>query len=156
VSLEHSYSIYIKASPEQVWEALTTPSFTTRYFPGGAVKSDWQEGSDYTMNSADGAKVLYDGRVVVSHRLRRLVQTVNIKFDPSVIGHEEMTIEWDIERFGETCLLTMIHRGGGLRGEPVRDAHQPLPGPDVRHQDPTGDWAAAPDRRACGGRRLRH
>jgi uncharacterized protein YndB with AHSA1/START domain len=111
VSLEHSYSIYIKASPEQVWEALTTPSFTTRYFPGGAVKSDWQEGSDYTMNSADGAKVLYDGRVVVSHRLRRLVQTVNIKFDPSVIGHEEMTIEWDIERFGETCLLTMIHRG---------------------------------------------
>jgi uncharacterized protein YndB with AHSA1/START domain len=111
VSLEHSYSIYIKASPEQVWEALTTPSFTTRYFPGGAVKSDWQEGSDYTMNSADGAKVLYDGRVVVSHRLRRLVQTVNIKFDPSVIGHEEMTIEWDIERFGETCLLTIIHRG---------------------------------------------
>ena len=111
--LEHSYSIYVKASPEQVWEGLTESTFTTRYFPYAATQSDWRVGSEYVMTRAGGASVVYDGKVLVSDRPRQLVQTVNIKFDPSLVGHKEMTISWDIEQFGEACRVTITHRGAG-------------------------------------------
>ncbi len=42
--LEHSYGLFIQASPEQVWEALTESRFTTRYFFDSAVQSDWRVG----------------------------------------------------------------------------------------------------------------
>lgn len=101
--------IFIKATPEQVWVALTAPEFTTRYFPGGSLTSDWQPGSDYARTSPDGA-VLYEGKVLESNRPRRLVQTVNFR-EPRFAGHQEMTIEWDIEQFGEACKVKISHRG---------------------------------------------
>jgi uncharacterized protein YndB with AHSA1/START domain len=109
--LVHSYSVFIQATPEQVWEALTTSRFTTQYNFGSAVTSDWRAGSDYAMTTADGASVMYDGKVVVADPPRHLVQTVNIKFDPALAGHKEMTIGWDIEQFGEACQATITHRG---------------------------------------------
>jgi uncharacterized protein YndB with AHSA1/START domain len=109
--LTHSYSVFIKATPQQVWEALTTSRFTTQYNFGSAVTSDWRPGSDYAMTSPDGASVMYDGKVLVADPPRRLVQTVNVKFDPALAGHKEMTISWDVEQFGETCQVTIGHRG---------------------------------------------
>jgi uncharacterized protein YndB with AHSA1/START domain len=108
--LIHRYSIFIKATPQQVWEALTDPRFTTQYNFGSAAKSDWRTGSGYVMTSADGASVMYDGTVLVSDPPRQLVQSVNIKFDPAHVGHREMVISWDVEQFGETCQVTISHR----------------------------------------------
>jgi uncharacterized protein YndB with AHSA1/START domain len=107
--LEHSYQIIIQATPEQVWQALTDARFTTQYFPNTAVESDWQAGSDYSHKRGDA--VAFDGKVVVSDRPRRLVQTVHMKFDPAVIGHKEITLSWDIEQMGESCMLTIGHEG---------------------------------------------
>ena len=107
--LEHSYQIIIQATPEQVWQALTDTRFTTQYFPGTAVESDWQPGSDYVQKRGDA--VAFDGKVVVSDRPRRLVQTVHVKFDPAVMGHKEITLSWDIEQMGESCMLTIGHEG---------------------------------------------
>ena len=106
--LEHSYQIIIQATPEQVWQALTDSRYTTQYFPGTAVESDWQPGSDYVQKRGDA--VSFDGKVLVSDRPRRLVQTVHIKFDPAVIG-QEITLSWDIEQMGESCMLTVGHEG---------------------------------------------
>ena len=108
--LSHNYSVFIKATPQQVWEALTDPRFTTQYNFGNAAKGDWRTGSHYAMTSADGATVKYDGTVLLSDPPRQLVQTVNIKFDPAHVGHREMEISWDVEQFGETCQVTITHR----------------------------------------------
>jgi uncharacterized protein YndB with AHSA1/START domain len=109
--LKHSYSIFIQATPQQVWEALTISRFTTQYFFNSAVESDWKKGSDYAMTSPDGAIVKFEGRILASDPPRRLFQTVNVKWDPALVGHQEMTIDWDIEQFGETCRVTISHRG---------------------------------------------
>jgi len=109
--LEHSHSIYIRATPEQVWQALTDPALTTQYFFGGAMQSDWRVGSEYRLTSPDGANVQFDGAVLESEPGRRLVQSVRIKFNPAFVGHDEMSIAWDIEPFGEACRVTISHRG---------------------------------------------
>jgi uncharacterized protein YndB with AHSA1/START domain len=109
--LKHSYSIFIQATPQQVWEALTTSRFTTQYYFNSAVESDWRVGSDYVMTSPDRATVKFEGKVLQSDPPRHLVQTVNVKWDPALVGHKEMTIGWDIEQFGETCRVTISHRG---------------------------------------------
>lgn len=108
--LSHSYSLFIKATPQQVWEALTDPRFTTQYNFGSAAKGDWRTGSLYAMTSADGATVKYDGTVLLSDPPRQLVMTVNIKFDPAHVGNGEVVISWDVEQFGETCQVTISHR----------------------------------------------
>jgi hypothetical protein len=55
---------------------------------------------------------MYEGKVLESDRPRRLVQTVNFR-DPRFAGHQEMTIEWDIEQMGEACKVKISHRGSG-------------------------------------------
>jgi uncharacterized protein YndB with AHSA1/START domain len=109
--LEHSYSIFIRATPEQVWQALTDPALTTRYYFGGAMQSDWRAGSEYRLTSPDGAGVQFEGTVLEAEPGRHLVQSVHIKFDPAFIGHDDMSIAWDIEPFGEACRVTIWHRG---------------------------------------------
>ena len=42
---KHVCAVYIKAEPEVIWEALTTPEFTRRYFHATEIKSDWKQGS---------------------------------------------------------------------------------------------------------------
>src|SRR5262249_42054425 len=34
------YQVFIKASPEQIWEAITTPEFTERYFYGARIETN--------------------------------------------------------------------------------------------------------------------
>jgi uncharacterized protein YndB with AHSA1/START domain len=48
------YVIYIAATPEQVWRALTEPQFTRQYFRGRGFDTDWQAGSGWKLVKADG------------------------------------------------------------------------------------------------------
>ena len=109
--LEHSYSIFVRATPDQVWQALTDPALTTQYYFGGAMQSDWRVGSEYRLATPDGTNVQFEGAVLEAEPGRRLAQSVHIKFDPEFIGHDEMSIAWDIEPFGEACRVTIWHRG---------------------------------------------
>src|SRR5438477_174273 len=43
------YVTYIGAPIEKVWEAITTSAFTTRYFFGRSVESDWKAGSEWIL-----------------------------------------------------------------------------------------------------------
>jgi len=89
VELEHSYSILIRATPAQVWQALTDSSLTTQYYFDSAVESDWRVGSDYRMTSPDGTRVSFEGTILALEPERRLVQSVHIKFHPAFLAHEE-------------------------------------------------------------------
>ena len=42
------FEIYIKTTPERLWEAITDPDLRARYTFGVRVESDWTEGSTYT------------------------------------------------------------------------------------------------------------
>src|SRR3954462_5820856 len=69
------YTTYIKTTPEQLWQALTEPAFTDRYW-GMAFHTDWKSGSRYTLHQR-GVTVSDDEQVVVeSDPYRRLAYTL--------------------------------------------------------------------------------
>lgn len=47
-NLTATAEIDIKATPEQVWRALTDPALIKRYFMGADVATDWKPGSPIT------------------------------------------------------------------------------------------------------------
>lgn len=108
--VELSYSIWIQASPDQVWTALTEPALSRQYFPYALIEGVWTSGSAYAMRREDGS-VAYDGTVVMADRPHRLVQTCNMKAVPAFIGHEEFVLEWIIEQSGDASKLPILHRG---------------------------------------------
>ncbi len=69
------YVTYIKASPEQVWQALTDADLTARYW-GHRNESDWQEGSTWRHVRTDGSGIAdVTGTVLEVRRPERLVVT---------------------------------------------------------------------------------
>ena len=42
-------AVYIRATPESIWRAITETDFTLRYYYGSAIETDWQPGSPYRM-----------------------------------------------------------------------------------------------------------
>ena len=63
----HVYVVYIRATPERIWDALTQSEFTQQYFYGSTVESDWTPGSAY-IHEIDGETAIV-GEVLVAERL---------------------------------------------------------------------------------------
>src|SRR6201996_3717363 len=71
---EFVYVNYIKTTPERLWQALTEPAFTERYW-GMVLHSDWRTGSRYVLNQF-GLSIADDGQVVLeAEPYRRLSYT---------------------------------------------------------------------------------
>ena len=60
---QHVYEVYIRTTPEKLWEAITTPEMTRQYFYANAVDSDWKVGSPVRHRSADGPASKADGMI---------------------------------------------------------------------------------------------
>jgi uncharacterized protein YndB with AHSA1/START domain len=120
--LEHRYGMFIKASPEQIWDALTTPAQTAKFYFGSAVESDWEVGSPVAIMTGDRSMVLFSGKVLESQSARRLLHTVDVKVDPALANKGEITIGWSIDPMGEVSLVTMTHSAT----EPDRDVFELL------------------------------
>ncbi len=101
---KHVYEIYIAASPEKIWQAITDSSFTQRYYYGNTVESDWQVGSSLTYRNPDGS-VAIESEIVESEPPRRLVQT----FSFPGTGDRPSRVTWEIEARGASSLLTLVH-----------------------------------------------
>jgi uncharacterized protein YndB with AHSA1/START domain len=69
------YTVFIKATPEQIWEAITKPEFTSRYFYGANVESTLERGSPFLGWSPDRETLWTEGEVIDSDPPRRLSYT---------------------------------------------------------------------------------
>jgi uncharacterized protein YndB with AHSA1/START domain len=107
--LKQVYQVFIQASPERVWEAITTSKFTTQYYFGSPIESDWQPGSTYSMPGPDGSAIWIDGTIIEADPGRRLVQTFNAHWKPELDGEKATRVTWDIEKMGDACKLTVVH-----------------------------------------------
>lgn len=107
--LKHIYETYIRTTPEQLWEAITSPEMTQQYYYGFAVKSDWKPGSTITFPRPDGGNVI-EGEIVEVDPPRRLVHTFAFP-DEEHGGDKPSRVTWQIEPMGEVCKLTLVHDG---------------------------------------------
>jgi uncharacterized protein YndB with AHSA1/START domain len=99
------YQMYVKATPEVVWDAITKPEFTSKYFHGVTVETDqavrktWYHGE--LANEVD---------VLEFEPPRRLVHSWLSFYDPEMAAEEPSRVTWEIEpQEGGFSLLTVVH-----------------------------------------------
>jgi uncharacterized protein YndB with AHSA1/START domain len=102
--------VFIRATPEQVWDGITKPEFTARYFYGSVIDSTYEPGSPYTGWSEDRSQHYVDGEVIEADRPRKLVTTWRAMYDPETAAEPYSRVTWEIEPAGENVTkLTVIH-----------------------------------------------
>jgi len=101
------YQVFIKATPEQIWEAITTPEFTTRYFYGARIEVTPERRRSW---SPDGSESWGDGAVMEYDPPRRLVHEWLSRYNPELAVEEPSRVTWEIEaEEGGYSLLTVTH-----------------------------------------------
>ncbi|HEU4330973.1 MAG TPA: SRPBCC domain-containing protein [Lapillicoccus sp.] len=100
------YRIIIKATPQQIWDAITLPEFTRRYFHGAAITIT---PDGYASFGPDGAS-WGDAQVLEWDPPHRVVHGWTSLYDPELAEEAESRVTWEITPDDDgTCLLTVIH-----------------------------------------------
>lgn len=106
-----SYAAYIRATPEQLWTAITTPAWTRRYldFMEGfmEVESAWAPGAPVQYRT--GGVIQIEGEVLDVSPPTRLVTTVHLLYDEERKREPSTRLSWVIEPMGEVCKLSVHH-----------------------------------------------
>ena len=103
------FEIYIKTSPERLWEAITDSEMRKRYSFGVGVESDWTQGSEYRAG-VPGVVDISSGENVEVDPPRRLVQTFTALWSEDVKREGTTRVTWEIEPVGEdSCQLRVTH-----------------------------------------------
>lgn len=96
----HAYEVYVNAPPERVWQAITDPEMTRRYYYGTLVKSDWKPGSPLRYDYPDGT-LAAEGKVLEVDRPNRLVTTFSAVWDDTVKDDPPARVTWELTPAGK-------------------------------------------------------
>jgi uncharacterized protein YndB with AHSA1/START domain len=107
--MEKVFEIYIRTSPERLWEAITDPAIRAKYNFGAGIESTWEPGSQFRMAHPSAGIVLGEGTIVEVDPPRRLVQTMTALWSDEVRAEGESRITWEIEQVQDSCRLTVVH-----------------------------------------------
>jgi uncharacterized protein YndB with AHSA1/START domain len=103
------FEIFIKTSPERLWEAITDPEQRAKYSFGVATQSEWTTGSTYRSGVA-GVIDIAEGENVEVDPPNRLVQTFTALWSDEVKEAAASRVTWEIEPVGDdSCRLTVVH-----------------------------------------------
>jgi uncharacterized protein YndB with AHSA1/START domain len=110
-TMEKVFEIYIKTSPERLWEAITDPELRARYNFGVRCESDWTPGSRFEMVHPGAPDApLGDGENLEVDPPRRLVQSMQVYWSEEAKAEGTSRVTWEIEPVGDdSCRLTVIH-----------------------------------------------
>jgi len=100
------YTIYIAATPEKVWEALTSAELSRKYFFGNAVEIELKVGGKYIVRQPDGALHI-SGEVVECEPPKKLTFTFNVNWPALIEKLGPTLVSYDIEPAGDAVRLTM-------------------------------------------------
>jgi uncharacterized protein YndB with AHSA1/START domain len=101
------YTIYIAASPEQIWKALTTADFSRNYFSGFAIEADLKVGGAFIARAPDGSEHI-SGEVIECDPPKKLTVTWNVNWPGLVEKLGPTLVTYEIEEAGDVVKLTML------------------------------------------------
>jgi uncharacterized protein YndB with AHSA1/START domain/DNA-binding transcriptional ArsR family regulator len=104
---EKVFEIFIKTTPERVWEAITDPELRRKYNFGASAGSDWTPGSHYEL--ASGPMMLAEGENLEVDPPWRLVQSFTAVWSEEVRAEGTSRVTWEIEQVEDSCRLTVTH-----------------------------------------------
>jgi uncharacterized protein YndB with AHSA1/START domain len=102
------FEIYIKTTPERLWEAITDPDMRAEYSFGVRTTSDWTEGSTYE-SAVPGVIDIAAGENLEVDPPRKLVQSFTALWSDDVKAVGPTRVTWEIEPVGTSCMLTVTH-----------------------------------------------
>jgi uncharacterized protein YndB with AHSA1/START domain/DNA-binding transcriptional ArsR family regulator len=109
-TMEKVFEIYIRTTPQRLWEAITTSDIRSKYQFGTTITSDWVPGGRFEMsNPGAPGVVLGEGVNVEIDPPRRLVQTMTALWGDDVKSEGSSRITWEIEPVGDSCRLLVTH-----------------------------------------------
>jgi DNA-binding transcriptional ArsR family regulator len=107
--VEKIFEIYIKTTPERLWEAITDSEMRSKYHFGVRIVSDWTPGSRYETRHPSRPTILGEGKNIELDPPRRLVQTMKALWSDDVKSEGTSRVTWEIEPVGDSCHLTVTH-----------------------------------------------
>jgi uncharacterized protein YndB with AHSA1/START domain len=107
--MEKVFEIYIRTTPERLWEAITDPAIRENYHFGVRAESDWTPGSAYVLVHPGSDGSLAEGENLEVDPPRRLVQSMNVLWSDEAKAVPTSRVTWEIEPVGDSCRLTVTH-----------------------------------------------
>jgi uncharacterized protein YndB with AHSA1/START domain len=107
--MEKLFEIYIKTTPERLWEAITDSEKRALYTFGVGITSDWTPGSHYEAAHPNGPTPISEGENLEVDPPRRLVQSFNALWSDDVKAAGTSRVTWEIEPVGDSCRLLVTH-----------------------------------------------
>jgi uncharacterized protein YndB with AHSA1/START domain len=108
-TMEKVFEIYIKTTPERLWEAITDPELRSQYSFGVGVSSDWKPGSRYEAAHAAAGVAIAEGENLEVAPPHRLVQSFDALWSDEVKAEGTSRVTWEIEQVEDSCRLTVTH-----------------------------------------------
>jgi uncharacterized protein YndB with AHSA1/START domain len=102
------FEIYIKTTPERLWEAITDGEMRKKYSFGVGTESEWTQGSDYR-SEVPGVIEIASGENLEVDPPRRLVQSFRALWSEDVEREGTSRVTWEIEPVGDSCRLAVTH-----------------------------------------------
>ena len=137
------HRVYIKATPEAIWAAITKPEWTSKYGYQGLVEYDLRPGGAFRavapeeMQAMGMPEVVVDGEVIEADPPRKLVQTWRFLWDENIAAEGPTRVTYDIEEDdGGFTRVTVTHE---LEGAPITAGFVAL-GPARLHEG-GGGWS---------------
>jgi uncharacterized protein YndB with AHSA1/START domain len=106
-NMEKVFEIYIKTTPERLWEAITDPGMRSKYNFGASIVSDFTPGSRFEQRH--GELLLGEGQNIEVDPPRRLVQSMVALWGDDVKSEGTSRVTWEISPVGDSCCLTVTH-----------------------------------------------
>jgi len=106
-TMQKEFEIYIKTTPERLWQAITDPAMRRKYNFGVVVSSTWTKGSRY--QGLGGDMPIFEGVNLEVNPPRRLVQSYQALWGEDVKSEGTSRVTWEIEPVGDSCLLKVTH-----------------------------------------------
>jgi uncharacterized protein YndB with AHSA1/START domain len=107
--MEKVFEIYIRTTPERLWQAIVDPEIRSKYNFGAGVRSDWTPGSRLEMGATGAPGPLGEGEVLEVDPPRRLVHTMVALWSDEVREEGVSRVTWEIEPIADSCRLTVVH-----------------------------------------------
>ena len=108
-TMEKVFEIYIKTTPERLWEAITDGDLRQKYNFGVGINSDWSPGSRYESVHPGAGITIAEGENLEVEPPRRLVQSFNALWGDDVKAEGTSRVTWEIEQIADSCRLTVTH-----------------------------------------------
>jgi len=108
-TMEKVFEIYIRTTPERLWDAITDGDIRSKYNFGSRIESDFTPGSRFEMVHPGAPGPLGEGVNLEVDPPRRLVQSIVALWSEEVTSEGPSRLTWEIEPVGDSCRLTLTH-----------------------------------------------